>query len=192
MSADLDTYATAMGAGDLDAFGRWVAGAEPVVRGSLRPFAVRVDAEAVVQETLLRVWQVARRFVPDGRPNGLLRLALRIARNLALDEMRRLRTLPADPATIARLVDHQADAVPAIEPDPGLRRAIEECREQLPPRPAAAIAARIDDGGVTPDRLLAAALEMQLNTFLQNVSRARKLLLACLEARGVDVMGELR
>ena len=192
MSADLDEYAAAIGGGDLYAFGRWVAGAEAVVRGSLKPFAARVDAEAVVQETLLRVWQVAYRFAADGRPNGLLRLALRIARNLALDEMRRLRTLPSAPATIARLADDPANAVPAVEPDPALWQAIEDCRRQLPPRPAAAIAARIDDGGVTSDRILAAALDMRLNTFLQNVSRARKLLLACLEARGVDVMAELR
>ena len=103
VSADLDEYAAAIGAGDLDAFGRWVAGAEPVVRGSLRSLAAHVDAEAVVQETLFRVWQVAKRFVADDRPNGLLRLALRISRNLALDEMRRLRTVPADPAVIDAL-----------------------------------------------------------------------------------------
>lgn len=192
MSVDLDVHAAAIGAGDLDVFARWVAGAEPVVRGSLRPFATRVDAEAVVQETLFRVWQVARRFCADDRPNGLLRLALRIARNLALDEMRRLRTMPADPATIARLADDPSAAVQPVEPDPALRQAIEDCRQQLPPRPAAAIAARIDADGMTPDRVLAAALGMQLNTFLQNVSRARKLLLDCLETRGVHVMEELR
>jgi RNA polymerase sigma-70 factor (ECF subfamily) len=192
VSVDLDVHAAAVAAGDLDAFGRWVAGAEPAVRASLRPFAARVDAEAVVQETLFRVWQVARRFVADGRPNGLLRLALRIARNLAVDEMRRLRTIPADPASIARLADDPADAVQPVEPDPRLREAIADCRRRLPPRPAAAIAARIDGDGVTPDRLLAAALDMRLNTFLQNVSRARKLLLACLEARGVRVAEELR
>jgi DNA-directed RNA polymerase specialized sigma24 family protein len=192
MSVDLDVHAAAIGAGDLEAFGRWVAGAEPVVRGSLRPFAARVDAEAVVQETLFRVWQVAGRFLADGRPNGLLRLALRIARNQALDEMRRLRTMPADPATLARLADDPAGAVQPVEPDPGLRQAIEDCRRKLPPRPAAAIAARVDGDGVTPDRMLAAALGMRLNTFLQNVSRARKLLLDCLETRGVRVMEELR
>ena len=192
MSLDLDVHAGAIGAGDVDAFGRWVAGAEPVVRGSLRPFAANVDAEAVVQETLLRVWQVAARFVPDGRPNGLLRLALRIARNLAVDELRRQRAIPTDPATIEAIANNPTDAVQPVEPDPHLRAAIAACREQLPRRPAEAIAARIDGGGATPDRLLAAAVGMQLNTFLQNVCRARKLLLACLEARGVRVAEELR
>jgi len=192
VSADLDEYAAAIGAGDLDAFGRWVAGAEPVVRDSLRSLAAHVDAEAVVQETLFRVWQVAKRFVADDRPNGLLRLALRISRNLAVDEMRRLRTVPADPAVITRLADDRTEAVQPVEPDPRLREAIADCRSQLPPRPAAAIAARIDGDGTVSDRMLAAALDMQLNTFLQNVSRARKLLLECLAARGVRVAEELR
>jgi hypothetical protein len=43
-------------------------------RGSLRSFAERVDVEAVVQAALVRVWQVAPRVRPDGRPEPLLRL----------------------------------------------------------------------------------------------------------------------
>ena len=34
-----------------------------------------------------RVWQVAPRFKPDGRPDALLRLAIRIGRNLAVSEL---------------------------------------------------------------------------------------------------------
>lgn len=94
--ADLDTHLSAIVAGDADAFGRWVAGAEPRVRGSLASFAAVVDTEAVVQETLLRIWQVAPRFRPDGRPDGLVRLAVRIARNLAVSEVRRARVAPAE------------------------------------------------------------------------------------------------
>ena len=44
-----------------------------------------------MQEALLRVWQVAPRCRRDERPNALLRLAARIARNLAIDELRRVR-----------------------------------------------------------------------------------------------------
>ena len=83
--ADLDRYLPAIAAGDPDAFGHWVAGAEPRVRLSLSSFATRVDTEAVVQETLLRVWQVAPRFRPDGRPDGLVRLAVRIAGRFPLE-----------------------------------------------------------------------------------------------------------
>ena len=67
------------GAGDKDAFAAWLAGAERPVRISLRSFAVKVDTEAVLQEALLRVWQVAPRVRPDGRSNALLRFALRSA-----------------------------------------------------------------------------------------------------------------
>ena len=35
------------------------------------------EGEAVVQETLLRLWQVAPRHTPDGRPDSLLRLGIR-------------------------------------------------------------------------------------------------------------------
>src|SRR3954452_20513699 len=86
---DLDEHLAAIQAGDADAFERWVAAAEATVRLALRSFAARVDTEAVLQETLLRIWQVAPRFVPDGRPNALVRLAVRTARNLAISDVRR-------------------------------------------------------------------------------------------------------
>ena len=46
---------------------------------SLRSFVTEVDVEAVLQESLLRVWHASPRFVPDGQPNALLRFAVRIA-----------------------------------------------------------------------------------------------------------------
>ncbi|MCZ7684030.1 MAG: hypothetical protein M5U28_36765 [Sandaracinaceae bacterium] len=88
--SDLEQIQLAMiAAGDADVFATWMAGAEPALRAGLRRFAAHVDTEAVLQETLLRVWQVAPRFVPDGRPDGLLRLGHRIARNLAVSEIRK-------------------------------------------------------------------------------------------------------
>jgi RNA polymerase sigma-70 factor (ECF subfamily) len=106
---DLDLYLAAIGAGDPEAFARWVAGAEPSLRATLRPMAAHVDAEAVLQEALLRVWQVAPRCQPDGRPNSLLRLGARIARNLAIDELRHNRATAIDPETLASL-DNDARA----------------------------------------------------------------------------------
>src|SRR5512138_1961612 len=94
---DLDVDLALICAGDVVAFGRWLAGAEPRVRDTLGSFARVIDVEAVLQEALLRVWQVAPRFVADGKPNGLLRLAIRIARNLAVSEVRRQRTAPVEP-----------------------------------------------------------------------------------------------
>jgi RNA polymerase sigma-70 factor (ECF subfamily) len=183
---DLDTHLPSIVAGDPDAFGRWVAGAEPSLRAGLRSLAARVDCEAILQEALLRIWQVAPRCVSDGKPNMLLRFGARVARNLALDELRRLRTLGSD--DIDQLL---ADPAAPRTPDPLLRRAIEECRDKLPKQPAAALAARLESAGGDPDERLAERVQMKLNTFLQNVGRARKLVADCLERHGVDWKWEL-
>lgn len=187
MDEDLDTLLPEIAAGDPEAFGRWVARAEDRVRGSLMGFAAHVDVEAVLQETLLRMWQVAPRVRPDGRPNALLRLAVRSARNLAISELRRASVRPAVVAQLERLPE---PSVSMAGPDPLLRRAITACRERLPGKPSQALGARIDGAG-RPDRDLARALGMKLNTFLQNVTRARKLLTECLRRRGVDLDMEL-
>lgn len=180
---DLDVHLPAIASGDTAAFARWLSGAEPIVRASLRSFAARVDVEAVVQETLLRAWQVAPRVEPDGRPNGLLRVALRAARNLAIDDLRRTgrREEPVAP-------DHAAMQTAAEAPqpvDPLLRRVIAACFEKLPAQPGAALRARLDAAGADADAALATRCQMRLNTFLQNVARARKHLLACLADNGV-------
>lgn len=184
---DLDRHLPQICAGDADAFASWLAGSEAPIRESLRRFAASVDTEAVLQEALLRVWQVAPRFTPDGKPNGLLRLGVRIARNLAISETRRLRGSAVEP----EVLDATPDPRPASPPDPHLRRVIEECRERLPSKPAAALVARLSSGGTEPDAELATRLGMRTNTFLQNFTRARKLLLECLESRGVRLELEL-
>jgi RNA polymerase sigma-70 factor (ECF subfamily) len=184
---DLDEHLAGILAGDPAAFGRWIAAAEPTLRETLRSFATVVDTESVLQEALLRVWQVAPRFVPDGDPNGLFRLAVRIARNLAVDARRRTsrETLEADPIAPTEL------AVNLAQSDPLLRKRIEECHEALPDKPGQALRARLSSDGTEPDELLATRLSMRVNTFLQNITRARRLLAACLEARGVDLLSEL-
>lgn len=186
---DLDLYLLPIVDGDTVAFGRWMAGAEPAVRESLRSFARLVDVEAVLQEALLRLWQVAPRFVADGRPNGLVRLAVRIARNLAVSEVRRIRAVPAEPGDLEAALAE--DAPPPAAPDPYLRTAIADCRDKLPEKPRQALDARLASGGTRDDDALAGTLGMRLNTFLQNFTRARKLLADCLGARGIAVDQEL-
>ncbi|MEW5849567.1 MAG: sigma factor [Myxococcota bacterium] len=177
---DLDVHLVAIQAADADAFAAWMTGAEEPLRLALRGFATSVDVEAVVQETLLRVWQLAPAFKPDGRANSLLRFAHRVARNLALSECRRLRTTHDEHAL------DELEAPVVVPPDPMLRRHIEACREELPPRPAQALAQRIHGSGES-DVTLAQRVGMTVNTFLQNFSRARKLLAECLARRGVDL-----
>jgi DNA-directed RNA polymerase specialized sigma24 family protein len=186
---DSDGELAAIAAGDADAFARWLARCEAPLRRSLRSFAAAVDTEAVLQEALLRAWQVAPRVRADGRPDGLLRLAARIARNLAIDEARRRRA--------ARTLEHalagarEAEVAPAELPDERVRAAFARCRERLPAKPRAAIDARLDADGTRDDHALASALAMRTNTFLQNVTRARRLLAECLRRVGIDVGLEL-
>jgi len=186
-SASLDRYYKDIAAGDPDAFGAWVAGAEPRVRASLHSFAQRVDTEAIVQETLLRIWQVAPRFQPDGRRDGLVRLAVRIARNLAISELRRTRLDPVELNQLIRLADQARPSPPP--PDPLLRRLIERCRALLPERPRRALSLRLAARGGRSDVQLAADAGMKPNTFLQNVRRARLHLADCLTAGGAVLPG---
>ncbi len=180
--ADLDLHLEAIAAGDPDAFARWVVGAEPRVRASLSSFAAQVDTEAVVQETLLRMWQVAPRVKTDGKGDSLLRLAIRSARNLAIDHLRRARTRPTEIEAIER-----REWVDPAPPDPLLRRLIHACLEKLPGKPRAAITARLTASGARPDVVLCDEVGMTLNTFLVNVRRARLAVAKCLEAGGAKL-----
>ncbi len=182
---DLDALLPAIAAGDAVAFGRFVAQAEDRLRKSLTRFAPYVDTEAVLQETLLRLWQVAPKVTADGKGDSLLRLGVRVARNLAVDHARARRLTPTDTVALQRLVDE--DAPPSSPPDPFLRRVIAFCRAKLAGKPAAALTARLEAVGRVADRDLAAGLGMTLNTFLQNVGRARQQLTACLQRQGVEL-----
>lgn len=186
---DLDVHLAAIVGGDARAFGSWMSGAEPRVRDSLRSFAQVIDVEAVLQEALLRTWQVAPRFVADGRPNGLVRMAIRIGRNLAVSEVRRTKAVPTEGDDLEAAL--AAGERPASAPDPMLRKAIAECRDKLPARPREALDARLASAGGQDDDDLATTLRMKLNTFLQNVTRARQLIADCLHKRGVAIDQEL-
>jgi RNA polymerase sigma-70 factor (ECF subfamily) len=182
---DLDSELSAIVAGDSRAFARWVAGAELPLRAELRRFAAVVDVEAVLQEALLRTWQVAPRFTPDSEPNALLRLSSRIARNLAIDHARRERKRSDDSSAVENV------SVAPASPDPLLRRVLLECEAKLPKKLGAALRARLASGGAESDAVLARRLKLRLNTFLQNVTRARRLLAQCLRRSGVDLEREL-
>jgi RNA polymerase sigma-70 factor (ECF subfamily) len=186
---DLDVYLTAITEGDTHAFGAWMSRAEGPLRDSLRSFVTVVDVESVLQETLVRVWRVAPRFVPDGKPNGLFRLGVRIARNLAISEVRKTRARALPEAEIAETMLETEMTI--REPDPLLRDVIERCRERLPQQPRTALDVRIGAEGARSDEDLAQMVNMRLNTFLQNFGRARKLLAECLKKAGVVLDSEV-
>lgn len=186
---DLDIHLDVVAAGDVDAFAGWMSGAEHVLRRSLSRFAASVDVEVVVQETLLRVWQVSPKHQPDGAPNSLLRLACRIARNLAIDETRKWRPEFVDPRTLDSVfLDDHADSTQA---DPLLRQAIEFCLCELSGKPGVAMHARLAGRGES-DSMIAKGIGMAADAFRQNVARARRALRECLLRKGIRLEEYLR
>ena len=179
--SDLDHLLPRLAAGDTAAFATYLAGAEDRLRASLASFAAVVDVEAVVQETFLRVWQVAPRIEVDARGDSLMRFTIRVARNFAIDLARRegrSRQLPD--------LQEETSDEPA-PPDPMLRRHITRCHDKLPRQPARALQERLASAGADHDAVLAGRAGMTLNTFLKNIGRARQLLAACLERLGVTL-----
>jgi len=174
--------------GDQEAFAEWMGMIEIPLRRSLQRYARAVDVEVVVQEALMRMWLVARdpARVLEGS-NAPIKFAIRVARNVALEEVRRYRH---ELFVGLDELDHLPQGRVAPDPpDPALARAIKDCMESLPEQPRKALSGRVRDGGL-PDREIAAALRMKINTFLQNVVRARRLLRKCLDRRGVR-LGEI-
>jgi DNA-directed RNA polymerase specialized sigma24 family protein len=181
---DYDFFAYKISGGDRDAFALWMSHCEAPLRDSLSRFARSVDTESVLQEALLRTWQAAPDFVSDDRPNGFFRLSVRIARNLAIDILRRRREVPAVP-------EHEEPSETWASPDPMLRARIHECHAALPETNRRVLDARISSEGASSDEVLSAAQGMRLNTFLQNFTRARKLLAECLQRYGIHIAQEL-
>jgi DNA-directed RNA polymerase specialized sigma24 family protein len=169
--------------GDPDAFARWMQMVEIPLWRSLSRFARTVEVEVVVQETFMRMWVFANDpgRVLEGE-SASLRFAFSVARNVAREEVRRCgQGRFAELEELDRLPE---GCVNPELPDPALGKAIGECVERLPKKPRKALVARIGEGHL-PDRELAQTLRMKLNTFLQNIVRARKLLAGCLERKGV-------
>jgi DNA-directed RNA polymerase specialized sigma24 family protein len=168
----------------VEAFARWMALVERPLRASLRRFARAVDVESVMQETFLRMWiacsDTERVLSGD---NASLRFALRVGRNVALEEVRRARL-----DHLIALDDLDPSKETFIDPkppaDPGLMRAIKDCLERLRGKPREALFARLAGGHAVSDRDLGISLGMAVNTFLQNVVRARKSVAECLERKG--------
>lgn len=182
--SEIDVLFARVRRGDQAAFGRWMGRVERPIRMSLARFARAVDVEAVVQETLLRMWVLATQHLRELEgENASLRFAIGLARNLARSEARRMgrvRFLPPEDLP-------EVPVEPPPAPDPGLAAAIRDCVERLSSKLRSVLQARMARGALEPDRELAAELNMRLNTFLQNVVRARHQMRKCLEGKGVPI-----
>ena len=181
---ELDALWLRVGRADRIAFGDWMGRVERPIRRCLYAFAHAVDAESVVQETLLRMWLYAQER--GGELTGddaSLRFAIGMARNLARNMARKYGRMTILPP------EHLPEPVvqPDPPPDPFLRRAIRECFDKLAKKPLLAMRARLAEGQTQADGDLAKQLGMTPNTFLQNIVRARQQLAKCLGARGIDL-----
>ena len=168
-----------------EGFARWMSLVERPLRASLRRFARAVDVEVVMQETFLRMWialnDPARTFTGE---NATLRFALRVARLVALEEVRAARH-----GHLVPLEELDPSREPEVPPEPvrdaGFLHAIRECIDRLSGAPKRALLARLHGGHTHGDRVLASLVRMQLNTFLQNIVRARRAVADCLASKGL-------
>jgi RNA polymerase sigma factor (sigma-70 family) len=166
---------------DEQAFSRWFTRHEMRLRLSLRTFASVVDAEAIVQDTAVRVWERASTIVPDGRPAFLIRWAVTVAKNTARNQARREgRHVPVDPPSDIRM------------PDPALRSRIESCLERLPHKLRLVLERVVAEGGQRSLRELALAIGISFDAVRQNLTRARREIERCLGRHGIDVKEYLR
>jgi DNA-directed RNA polymerase specialized sigma24 family protein len=181
-ASETDTLYARVRERDKVAFGQWMGRVERPIRASLARFARAVDVEAIVQETLLRMWIVATEGLRDLQgPDASLRFAVGMARNLARAEARRNGRLQFLPPEDLPEVSRDPEPVP----DPGLAAAIRDCVANLSPKLRTVLNERVYGGPFHPDRVLADRLQMRLNTFLQSVVRGRAQIRTCLEKKGV-------
>ena len=149
------------------------------------------DADA---DDLIRSIRAARALLEHEVDIAALRHVLLRASRLA-DDLPQVVELDLNPVIVrpdgAVAVDARIRVTSHHLADPFLRQAIEDCRRELPGKPGQALAARLEAGGAEPDEALAARLSMRVNTFLQNFTRARRLLADCLRRHGIDLDAEL-
>jgi RNA polymerase sigma-70 factor (ECF subfamily) len=143
----------------------------------LMALAVRITrnralAEEIVQETFTRAWTQAPNWQLKGEParafSGWLS---RVATNLAIDQLRKPRSLPIEDAP--EPVDPTADAVDVLIARQKLSR-LQAALATLPPRQRAAIALTYDQGLSNIEG--AAALETSVGAFELLLVRARRAL----------------
>lgn len=175
--------------GGLDGFPQWISMVEMPVRLSLRSYARAVDAESVLQETMMRMWVLAQGEAREsmGGENASLRRAIEVARNIARTEASQTgcqALLPRDGT------DH-VEAAPVFQPDPELYEATKDCLRKL------------DDGlqphllhwrlevSWVPDAFLAKEFHVETDRFVRSIMTAKLHVARCLEQQGIELHGEI-
>ncbi len=149
-------------------------------RLALRLLADAAEAEDVVQEAMLRLWQIAPRWEPGAAQPATW--AYRVAMNLATDRLRRRRSVPLD------AVPEPADEAPApfealLETD--RTRALEAALAQLPDRQRQAVVLRHLEGLPNPE--IADVMGVGVEAVESLTARGKKRLADLLSGRREDL-----
>jgi RNA polymerase sigma-70 factor (ECF subfamily) len=159
--------------GDRLAFARLVERHGPRLTAlAMRIAGNRAVAEEIVQETFTRAWVAAPNWQHKGETGRAFSAWLtRVASNLAIDHLRKPRSLPIEHAP--EPVDPATDAVDAMITGERLAQ-LKTALDGLPPRQRAAIALVYDQG--LSNKEGAAALETSVGAFELLLVRARRAL----------------
>ncbi len=153
---------------------------------ALRMLANPEHAEEVVQETFWRVWRRANSF--QATSGSFMPWLFGIARNLCIDELRRLRSRPAPAPTDEEVLAAIPNTEPAVEQlswEAERRRLISSALNELPPEQRQVLELAYFSG--LSQREIAEQLAHPLGTIKTRVRLALQKLKTALQQQGISL-----
>lgn len=177
-AGEIDPLLLRTAAGDRAAFAELYRRTSPRLLGvCTRMLADRREAEEVLQEAYVSVWQRAKTFDPV-RASAMTWL-LALARNKAIDRLRQRRNAAADPAVDLEAIADE-DSTPAMRAERGEEyRRLELCMDQLETKQRSSIRGAFFSG--LTYEALAERAKVPLGTMKSWIRRGLLQLRACLE-----------
>lgn len=142
----------------------------------LRLLGSRAEAEEVLQDVYVTVWQKASRF-DEGKASPITWLAV-MTRNKAIDRQRRRTTRTTDLDAAGEIADDRASALDILEMNEEMGR-LADCLDELDERQQTMIRAAFLDGATYPQ--LAERESVPLGTMKSLIRRGLLRLRGCLE-----------
>jgi RNA polymerase sigma-70 factor (ECF subfamily) len=152
--------------------------AKPAHRIAWRMLGEASEAEDVVQEALLKLWQQADKWIAGGQ--GIAPWLARVTTNLCIDRLRRIR--PATGVELPERIDDAPGADASVDEE-RVRALTHDALLALPERQRAAIILTYFED--YSNACAAEALDMNIKAFESLLLRSRKALRVLLSARGL-------
>ena len=176
-SEELATVLEAVARGDRHAFARLYERTSAKLYGiCLRLLGSEAEAEDVLQDVYVTVWQKAEQF-DRGRASPITWLSV-LARNKGIDRLRR-RSAQSEPIDAAEEVEDESPLPFELVEQKQEAGRLSDCLDQLEERPRAMIRAAFLDGATYPE--LAEREGVPLGTMKSWIRRAMQRLRGCLE-----------